>query len=92
MFLKVKEGLSDNLLRFGPFKLNKINILNMKYELRHFLIITIILVGFGLDLYFTDKIAKLDYKDLGVFILVLIFFIHGVRKFILFRKKNLDNL
>ncbi len=64
----------------------------MKYELRHFLLITIILIGFGFELYFTDGIAKLDFKDIGVFILVIIFFIHGVRKFIFLRKKNLNKL
>jgi len=64
----------------------------MKYELRHFLLITIILIGFGFELYFTDRIAKLDFKDIGVFILVIIFFIHGVRKFIFLRKKNLNKL
>lgn len=64
---------------------------NIKYELRHFLLISFMFIGMVLDLYFTDRLTKLDYKDIGVFIIVLTLFVHGVKKFIFLPKnKNLQ--
>lgn len=63
-------------------------IRNIKYELRHFLLISFMFIGMVLDLYFTDRITKLDYKDIGVFILVLVLFVHGFRKFLILSKKR----
>jgi hypothetical protein len=61
---------------------------NMKFELRHFLLISFMFISMTLDLYFTDRMSKLDYKDIWVFILIFVIFIHGFRKFIILQKKN----